>query len=95
MISGKCFQFQCDDWLDSENPVLRQFRIFFCMKVDMDLEVDIRPALLVFSVLQTASEITTNANPLFYGPEHIKLWHSKQHRLENLPKRKCQLLIWE
>ena len=40
------------------------------MKVDTDLEVDPRLALLVFSVLQTTSGSSTYGNPLFEEPEH-------------------------
>ena len=42
----------------------------FYMTVDIDLEVDSRPALLVFSVLQTTSEIPIHVISLSYGPEH-------------------------
>ena len=49
----------------AKHPELRRATAFdgishiFYMKVDTDLEVDSRPALLVFSVLQTTSEIPT------------------------------------
>ena len=52
--------------------VLRQSTAFgrisniFYMTVDTDLEVDSRSVLLVFSVVQTTSEVPTLANPLSF-----------------------------
>ena len=68
-------------------------QIFF-MKVDMGLEVDSRPALLVFSVLQTTSEIPTHANPLFLWTRTQKLWHSMQHGLENSAQEQTPTAHW-